>query len=219
MSEINTSQFDISDDKFAVSLIRQQNTNLLQLNFTMNQKITKLEAENQMLSANFQNLISQMKEMESEYKGELDIAQTTIDYLKDIIKHSDKEHKQAETEIFELKEKLDENSSVEKTIGDLKANISQVQEERELETEAIREQIELLLEELRDVKHERDELDSQNRLYEDAITNFKKTIASLRNELEMSKIQNNSNHFIEDSRVSDESFRLVNCSIDDKVDE
>ena len=159
----------------------------MQENFELNQKAIKLTQELDQLNNAYKKVQQEKIAIETEFEKELKTWENTAKHLKKIISESDLEKKGLETEIIKLKGIAERCNHNECMIVELKYGIDKINEDRQIEKEAIKEQIEVILEELGQVRHEKEEILSEKLMFENEAKKYRLKIAFLEDEIKRLK--------------------------------
>lgn len=172
---------------FAASLLKEKNSQIMHENFELTQKSSKLKLELDQLTEAHKRVQQEKLSISEEFHKELERWEATTNYLKKIITDSDIEKKTLETELTRLKGVAERCNHNECMIVELKYGLEKINEDRQIEKEAIKEQIETILEELGQVRHEKEEIMSEKMMYENDTKRYRLKIADLENEIKMLK--------------------------------
>ena len=172
---------------FMSSLLKEKNSEIMQENFELRQKSEKLRQDFDQLTLAHSKIKQEKVDLEQDFQKELERWEDTTNHLKQIINQSDAEKKALESELSKLKAVSERCNHHECMIVDLKYGLEKINEDRKIEKDAIKEQIEIILEELSQARHEKEEILSEKLMHENDVKRYRLTIASLESEIKMLK--------------------------------
>lgn len=167
---------DLEKLKLQEGLLREQNIEIKYKNNKLKQENEKLRQELERANGFADQLKEEKQKNEIEYAEEQKRWQDTTNTLKQVISDLDYEKKMMEFEMNKLSKVAERCNRAEYMVVELKYSLEQINENRNIEKEAAKEQMDSIIEELTRTRHEKEEILSEKLMLEGEIVKYRKKI-------------------------------------------